>query len=121
MSMGGVWDRKIRNFEWEKYWCRPKCRVWADFTLKTSLTRSRTSRVNTSISIEHAHPSYAYMVLQMSLTKIGSSSTKILCPNPAPIWSLFPKARDNKCKQNLDSNYDTTNSDKQIYPSAFIH
>jgi hypothetical protein len=25
------------------------------------------------------------------------------------MWSLFPKARPNKCKQNLDSNYDTTN------------
>jgi hypothetical protein len=30
MFMGGVWDQKIRNFEWEKYWCRPKCRVWAE-------------------------------------------------------------------------------------------
>jgi hypothetical protein len=72
--------------------------------------------------MEHAHPSYAHMVLQMSLTQIGSSSTKNLCPNPAPMWSLFPKARANKYKQYLDSNYDTwTNWDKQKYPSVFFH
>jgi hypothetical protein len=86
--------------------------VWAElldygkFKLHTKSFSYPTSGINASIFMEHAHPSYAHMVLQMSLTQIGSSSTKILCPNPAPMWSLFPKAGANKCKQNLDSNYD---------------
>jgi len=42
--------------------------------LRTSVNRSRTSYLNICISMEHAHPSYAHIILEMSM--IGTSSNQ---------------------------------------------
>jgi hypothetical protein len=42
--------------------------------LQTFVNRSRTFHLNICISMEHAHPSYAHIILEMSM--IGTSSSQ---------------------------------------------
>ncbi len=69
---------KQRSCSLEGWWCGhiQTSNSLQDFTLsdgfkfqgKTPLTRSRSHLKNTCFSMEHAHPTYVYIVLQMSLT-----------------------------------------------------
>jgi hypothetical protein len=44
-----------------------------------------TSHGNSCTSTEHAHPSYAQIALQMSLTHLSQVGAKIQCPNSTPM------------------------------------
>jgi hypothetical protein len=46
------------------------------FKLKNSLTRCRTSHLNACTFMEHAHPSYAHIVSNVTYT-LGEIQTKI--------------------------------------------
>jgi hypothetical protein len=55
--------------------------------LQTYVNRSRTSYLNICIFMEHAHPSYAHIILEMSM--IGTSSNQNFMANPRLSCSLF--------------------------------
>ncbi len=44
-----------------------------NFKLQTSNIRSKTSHLNICISMKHAHPSYAHIIFEMSITETSSN------------------------------------------------